>query len=96
MLGNNVTRKLQGNSRLILRKLRINIGLTLNIINFAEVVKKILKTFLEIFMKFVGEMRRSFVQVCKHFNGNFVLFLSQLLKKLKRNCVKNMQLLVSI
>ncbi len=57
MLGNNVTWKLQGNSRLILRKLWINIGVTLNIINFAEVVKKILKTFLEILMKFVEKCR---------------------------------------
>ncbi len=40
MLDNNVMRKLQENSRSILQKLLINIGVTLNIINFAEVVKK--------------------------------------------------------
>ncbi len=40
MFGNNVLWKLQGNFILILGKWWINIGVTLNIINFAEVMKK--------------------------------------------------------
>ncbi len=47
MSGNDVSWKLQGNSSLILQKLWINIGVTLNIINFAEVMKKFWKRFLK-------------------------------------------------
>ncbi len=41
-------------------------------------------------------MRRTYVQIFKHFYGNFLLFLHYFLEKLVRNCGKNMQLLVSI
>ncbi len=41
-------------------------------------------------------MRRTFVQIFKHFDGNFVLVLRQFLEKIQRNCWKNMQLLVLI
>ncbi len=44
------------------------------------------------FNEICGEMRRTFVQVFKHFDGNFVLFLRQFLEKLVKNCGKNMQL----
>ncbi len=47
ILGNNIMWKFQGNSRLILQKLWINIGVTLNIINLAEVVTKFWKHFLK-------------------------------------------------
>ncbi len=45
-LGNNVSWKLQENPTLILQKLWMNIWVTLNIINFAEIMKKFWKHFL--------------------------------------------------
>ncbi len=66
MLGNNVSWKLQGNSRLILGKLGINIGVTLYIINFAEVTKKFWKHIFKILMKFVekcGKLLYKFLSI---------------------------------
>ncbi len=41
-------------------------------------------------------MRRIFVQIFKHFDGDFAIFLHQIMEKPVRNFEKNMQLLVSI
>ncbi len=41
-------------------------------------------------------MRRTFVQIFKHFDENFVIFLRHFLEKLVRNCKKIMQLLIAI
>ncbi len=59
ILGDNASWKLHGNSRLILGKWWINIGITLNIINFVEVMKKFWKRFFEILLKFMEKYRES-------------------------------------
>ncbi len=45
-----------------------------------------MKTFLWNFNEIYGEMRRTSIQIFKHFDGNFVLFLRQFLEKLEKNC----------
>ncbi len=42
------------------------------------------------FTKIGGEMRTIFVQIFKHFDENFVLFLRQFSEKIVSNCGKNM------
>ncbi len=55
--------------------------------------EEILKTFFWNFNEICGEMRRIFVQIFKHFDGNFVLFLGKFLEKLEKSCGENVQLL---
>ncbi len=91
MLGNNVLWKLQGNFILILGKLWINIGVILNIIHFADDMKKFWKGIL---MKFVGgEPLNKFLSILMEI---MYYFYFSFWKKLVRNCRKSIQLLVSI
>ncbi len=95
ILGNNVSWKLHGNSinyGKIMNKYRSNF----KYYSFGWCYDEIFITFLWNFNEICGEMQRIFVQIFKHFDGHFVLFLHQFLEKPLRNCRKNMQLLISI
>ncbi len=95
ILGDNVEWKLQGNSILILGKLQVNIGVILNIIHFADVMKKFWKRFFEILMKFVEKSGKPLYKFLSILMEILYYFHVSFWKNM-RVCGKHMQLLVSI